>query len=81
MEFQVTKDNTVKTTVIYLQYLSNSKDIVLKLDIGSSELKMTFKNNALESFGAASDPHLPKIMEAFTMFTSKSIYDTQILPS
>ena len=51
VEYMADKDNTVKTTVVYLPDLSSPQFMVLKSGIGSSELKMSFKNSALESYG------------------------------
>ncbi len=55
MEYQAEKDNTVKTTVVYLPDLANPQYMVLKPGIGSSELKMSFNNSALESYGVVAD--------------------------
>ena len=49
VEYQAEKDNTVKTTVIYLPDLASPQYIVLKSGIGSGELKMSFNNSALKS--------------------------------
>jgi hypothetical protein len=51
--------------------------MVLRPGIGSSELKMAFKNSALESYGVATDSQLPESMEAFAAMLSKSAYAAQ----
>jgi hypothetical protein len=51
--------------------------MVLKPGVGSSELKMAFKNSALESYGVATDSQLPESMEAFAAMLSKSAYAAQ----
>ena len=48
VDYQAEKDNTIKTTVVYLPDLSDPQFMVLKPGIGSSELKMSFSNSALE---------------------------------
>ena len=77
VEYQAEKDNTVKTTVVYLPDLSNPQYMLLKPGIGSSELKMNFNNGALESYGVVTDSQLPESMEAFAAILSKSAYATQ----
>jgi len=51
--------------------------MVIKAGIGSSELKMSFNNSALESYGVVTDSQLPESMEAFAAILSKSAYATQ----
>ena len=77
VEYLAEKDNTVKTTVVYLPDLASPQYMVLKPGIGSSELKMSFKNSALESYGVMTDSKLPESMEAFAAILSKSAYATQ----
>lgn len=77
VEYQAEKDNTIKTTVVYLPDLSDPQFMVLKSGIGSSELKMSFNNSALESYGVLTDSQLPESMEAFAAILSKSAYATQ----
>ena len=71
------KDNTIKTSVVYLPDLSDPQFMVIKAGIGSSELKMSFNNSALESYGVVTDSQLPESMEAFAAILSKSAYATQ----
>ena len=77
VEYLAEKDNTVKTSVIYLPDLSDPQFMFLKPGIGSSELKMSFKNSALESYGVVTDSQLPEGMEAFAAVLSKSAYAAQ----
>ena len=77
VEYMAEKDNTVKTTVVYLPDLASPQYMVLKPGIGSGELKMGFKNSALESYGVVTDSKLPESMEAFAAILSKSAYATQ----
>lgn len=79
VEYNAEKDNTVRTTVIYLPDLSSPQYMFLKPGIGSSELKMSFKNSALDSYGVATDSKLPESMEAFAAMLSKTAYATQAL--
>ncbi len=77
VEYQSEKDNTVKTSVVFLPDLGAPQFMVLKSGLGSSELKMSFKNGALESYGVVTDSQLPESMEAFAAMLSKSAYATQ----
>jgi hypothetical protein len=77
VEYLAEKDNTVKTSVVYLPDLSDPQFMILKPGIGSSELKMAFKNSALESYGVATDSQLPESMEAFAAMMSKTAYAAQ----
>ncbi|MCU0458700.1 MAG: hypothetical protein MUE37_06365 [Bacteroidales bacterium] len=77
VEYMAEKDNRVKTSVIFLPDLANPQFMVLKPGVGSSELKMAFKNSALESYGVAVDSQLPESMEAFAAMLSKSAYAAQ----
>jgi len=77
VEYLAEKDKTVKTSVVYLPDLSDPQFMVLKPGVGSSELKMAFKNSALESYGVSVDSQLPESMEAFAAMLSKSAYAAQ----
>jgi hypothetical protein len=77
VEYLAAKDNTVKTSVVFLPDLSDPQFMMLKPGIGSSELKMSFKNSALESYGVAIDSKLPESMAAFADILSKSAYAAQ----
>jgi len=77
VEYMTEKDNTVKTTVVYLPDLSSPQFMRVKPGIGSSEVKMGFKNSALESYGVVADSKLPEGLEAFAAVLSKSAYATQ----
>jgi hypothetical protein len=77
VEYLAEKDKTVKTTVVFLPDMASPQYMVLKPGVGSSELKMAFKNSALESYGVATDSQLPESMEAFAAMLSKSAYAAQ----
>jgi len=77
VEYMAEKDDRVKTSVVFLPDLANPQFMVLKPGVGSSELKMAFKNSALESYGVATDSQLPESMEAFAAMLSKSAYAAQ----
>jgi hypothetical protein len=79
VEYQAEKDNTVKTTVVYLPDLLRPQYMFLKPGIGSSELKMNFKDGALESYGVVTDSKIPESLEAFAAMLSKSAYATNAL--
>ena len=77
VEYTGDKDNTHKTTVVYLPDISLPQYIKLRPGIGSSELKMTFSSSALESYGVINDSQLPESMSAFADILSKSAYAAQ----
>jgi hypothetical protein len=77
VEYQADKDNKVKTTVIYLPDMTSPQYMKIKPGVGSSELKMTFSNSALESYGVVTDSQLPESMAAFADILSKSAYAAQ----
>lgn len=77
VEYMAEKDNTVKTSVVYMPDLSSPQYIKLKPGIGSGELKMTFSNSTLDSYGVATDSQLPESMAAFADILSKSAYAAQ----
>ena len=77
VEYMAEKDNTVKTTVVYLPDLSSPQFMRVKPGLGASEVKMGFKNSALESYGVVADSKLPEGLEAFAAVLSKSAYATQ----
>ncbi len=77
VEYMAEKDNSVKTSVVFLPDLANPQFMALKPGIGSSELKMSFKDGALESYGVVTDSQLPESMEAFAAMLSKTAYASQ----
>ncbi|MHC1731070.1 MAG: hypothetical protein AB9888_03395 [Bacteroidales bacterium] len=77
VEYMANKDNTVKTSVVFLPDLLYPQYIKVKPGIGSSELKMTFSNSSLESYGVATDSQIPESMAAFADILSKSAYAAQ----
>ena len=81
VEYNAEKDNTVKTSVVFLPDLAYPQYIKLKPGIGASELKMTFSNSALESYGVVTDSQLPESMAAFADILSKSAYAAQTMSS
>jgi len=81
VEYMSDKANTVKTTVVYLPDLSSPQYIDVKSGIGSGDLKMTFTNSALASYGVSIDSKIPESMEAFAAMLSKSAYAAQAFDS
>ena len=57
VEYLAEKDNTVKTTVVYLPDLANPQSRLLKPGVKASLVvpKMDFKNSALELYGVTTD--------------------------
>lgn len=79
VEYTSDKDNPVKTSVVYLPDLEAPQFMVLKPGLGSSELKMSFKNGALETYGVIAESQLAESMEAFADILSKSAYAAQTM--
>ncbi|TFH48770.1 MAG: hypothetical protein E4G92_03005 [Bacteroidia bacterium] len=77
VEYMAEKDNTVKTTVIYRPDLASPQYMLLKPGIGSNDLKMTFTNSALTTYGVITESQLPESLEAFANVLSKSAYAAQ----
>lgn len=77
VEYKAEKDNTVKTTVVYLPDLSDPQFLKARTGIGKNDIKMTFANSALTSYGAVSQSQVPELMEAFANMLSKSAYAAQ----
>lgn len=77
VEYNAEKDNTVKTSLVFLPDIASPQFMKLKPGIGASELKMTFSNSALESYGVVTDSQIPESMAAFADILSKSAYAAQ----
>jgi len=77
VEFKAEKDNTVKTTVIYLPDLANPQYVRTTPGLGSNELKIDFINGAISSYGLVSESQIPETLEAFAAMLSKSAYAAQ----
>jgi len=77
VEFKAEKDNTVKTTVIYLPDLANPQYVRTTTGLGSNELEITFENGAVTSYGLLSESQIPETLEAFAAMLSKSAYAAQ----
>ncbi len=79
VEYVAEQNNPVRTTIVYLPDLATPQFLVVKAGLGSGELKATFKNSALESYGVVTDSQLPESMAAFADILSKSAYAAQTL--
>lgn len=77
VEYQAEKDNTVKTSVVYLPDLENPQYIVIKPGIGATDLKMAFTNSALNSYGVSTESEYPELFESIASMLSKSAYAAQ----
>lgn len=72
VELNSEKDNTVKTTLLWLPDLSNPQYIVLKPGIGSNELKLAFTNSSLTSYGLVSESEIPETIGDLSTLISKT---------
>ena len=77
VEYKAEKDNTVKTTVVHLPDLSDPQFLKARTGIGKNDIKLTFMNSGLTSYGAISQSQIPDLMEAFANILSKSAYAAQ----
>ena len=77
VEFKAEKDNTVKTSVIYLPDLANPQYVRTTSGLGSNELEITFADGAIASYGLVSESQIPETLEAFAAMLSKSAYAAQ----
>ena len=77
VEYKAEEGNTVKTTVVYLPDLANPQYVRAKTGIGRKELKLTFTNSTLESYGVVSESQFPETLDALASILSKSAYATQ----
>ena len=72
VELKSEKDNTVKTSVVYLPDLASPQYIVFKPGIGSNELKLAFTNGSLNSYGLMTESQIPETINALAGLVSKS---------
>jgi hypothetical protein len=77
VEYRADKDNTVKTNVIYLPDISNPQYLDFKTGIGSNDIKLTFDNSVLTSYGVKSESMVSETLEAVASMLSKSAYAAQ----
>jgi len=77
VEYRAEKDNTVKTSVVYLPDLANPQYLEFKTGIGSNDIKLTFTNSSLTSYGVVSESMFSETLEAVASMLSKSAYAAQ----
>jgi hypothetical protein len=71
VELQSAKDNTVKTSVVWLPDLSSPQYIAFKPGFGSNEIKMAFTNSSLNSYGSISESQIPETINAIAGLINK----------
>jgi hypothetical protein len=77
VEYRAEKDNTVKTSVVYLPDLANPQYLEFKTGIGSNDIKLTFANSSLTTYGVVSESMVSETLEAIASTLSKSAYAAQ----
>jgi len=77
VEYRAEKDNNVKTSVVYLPDLANPQYLEFKTGIGSNDIKLTFTNSSLTSYGVVSESMFSETLEAVAAMLSKSAYAAQ----
>jgi hypothetical protein len=74
VESNATKDNSVKTSIVYLPDMANPVYIAMNPGFGSSELKVALNNGMLSSVGLLNESKIPESMDALAALLSKSGY-------
>ena len=74
VEPNATKDNSVKTSVVYLPDLANPGYLAIKPGFGSSELKVALSNGSLSSVGLLNESKIPESINSLAALLSKSGY-------
>ena len=74
VEPNATKDNSIKTSVIYLPDLANPQYLAIKPGFGSSELKVALTNGSLSSVGLLNESKISESINALATLLSKSGY-------
>ena len=77
VEYKANKDNSVKTNVVYLPDLADPQYVKITSGLGSTELKMSFENSSLTSYGIAKESEISDLLESFAAMLSKSAYAAQ----
>lgn len=72
VEYQTTKTESVKTSIVYLPDLSDPQYIKVQPGIGSSALKLELSNGILTSYGLTTDTKIPETLGKITDLLTKS---------
>lgn len=72
VEYQTSKAESVKTSIIYLPDLANPQYVKIKPGIGSSALKLDLNNGILTSYGLTTDTKIPETLGKITELLTKS---------
>jgi hypothetical protein len=70
-ELRGEKDLTIKTTVIYLPDMANPQYLKVIPGIGSNELKITFTNGMMQSYGLTTDQDINGTISSLATLTGK----------
>jgi hypothetical protein len=71
VELRSEKDNTIKTSVIYLPDVSNPQYMRMKPGMGSNEIKLAFTNSVLNTYGSVTESQLPETLESLAALLNK----------
>jgi hypothetical protein len=72
VELKSEKDQTIKTTIVYLPDLANPQYLKVKPGVGSNELKMAFSNGILNSYGLTSETNVAETINSIAGLIGKS---------
>lgn len=72
VEREISGNNIVKATVVYLTDLENPQYVVLKDGLGSRKVDLKLSDGAITSFGLSTDPLIAESVEALSALISKS---------
>jgi hypothetical protein len=72
VEYNSAKDNSVKSTVVWLPGEADAQYVVLKPGIGSHELKLAFEKGSLNSYGITAGSEIPETINSLASLISKT---------
>jgi hypothetical protein len=77
VEYNADKNNTVKTSVVYLPDIASPQYLKMNPGVGSGNVKLSFKDGAIDSYGVTTASQMSDAFEAFAAILSKSAYAAQ----
>lgn len=72
VELKSNKDMTIKTSIIYLPDLLSPQYLKVTPGIGANELKMSFANGSLTSYGLTSESEIPETISSLATLINKT---------
>lgn len=72
VEYCSAKDNTVKSSIVWIPDDANAQYVVIKRGIGSGELKLAFEKGSLNSYGITTGSEIPETINSLASLISKT---------